>query len=129
MKEKRGHFLYRLFYPKESFFKIRVFSQCIVYWIHFQNIHAFTHQKTLIVCWIHFQNMHAFIRQKTLLHALLLLVFKIVENLHCIFQANHLAYIGAQNRKFASIYVVTSFSCEKSVIILINRNCVIREAK
>ena len=30
-KEKRGHFLYRLFCPKEIF-NICVLSQCIVYW-------------------------------------------------------------------------------------------------
>ena len=28
------------------FFYICVLYQCIVYWIHFQNIHTFTHQKT-----------------------------------------------------------------------------------
>ena len=44
------------------FFNIWVLSQCIVYWIHFQNIHTFTYQKTL-------------------LHILFLLVFKIVESL------------------------------------------------
>ena len=44
------------------FFNICVLSQCILYWIHFQNIHTFTYQKTL-------------------LYTLLLLVFKIVESL------------------------------------------------
>ena len=44
---------------------ICVLSQCIVYWIHLQNIHTFTYQKTLV-------------------HKLLLLVFKNVESLHCI---------------------------------------------
>ena len=33
---------------KGNFFKICVLSQCIVYWIHFQNIHTFTYQKTLL---------------------------------------------------------------------------------
>ena len=32
----------------EKFFKICVLSQCIVYCIHFQNIHTFTYQKTLL---------------------------------------------------------------------------------
>ena len=50
--------------PIGIFFKICVLSQCIVHWMHFQNIHTFTYQKTL-------------------LHALLLLVFKIVESLRC----------------------------------------------
>ena len=47
------------------FFNICVLSQCIVYWINFQNIHTFTYQKTL-------------------LHTLLLPVFKVVESLQCI---------------------------------------------
>ena len=34
-KEKWGHFLCRLFCPKEIFLDICVLSQCIVYWIHF----------------------------------------------------------------------------------------------
>ena len=61
-KEKRGHFLYRLFCLKEIFFKICILSQYIVYWIHFQNIHTFTNQKTLLL-------------------TLLLLGFKIVKSL------------------------------------------------
>ena len=43
----RGHFLYRLFCPKEICVNICVLSQCIAYWIHFQNIHIFTYQKVL----------------------------------------------------------------------------------
>ena len=40
--------------------------QCILYWMHFQNIHTFTYQKTL-------------------LHTLLLLlIFKMVESIQCI---------------------------------------------
>ena len=65
LKKKREHSFYRLFGLKGIFFKICVLSQCIVHWIHFQNIHNFTHQKPL-------------------LHTLLLLVFKIVESLQCI---------------------------------------------
>ena len=42
------YFFYRLFCPKEFFFfNICVLFQCTVYWIHFQNIHTFTYQKTL----------------------------------------------------------------------------------
>ena len=41
-KKKRA-FFYRLFWPKRLF-KIFVLSQCIVYWILFQNRHTFTHQ-------------------------------------------------------------------------------------
>ena len=36
--KKIGHFLYRLFCPKEIFFNICVLSQCVVYWIQFQNM-------------------------------------------------------------------------------------------
>ena len=64
-KEKTGYFLYRLFCPKD-FFNISVLSRFIVYWIHFQNIQALV------------------LYQKTSLHAILLLVFKIVESLQCI---------------------------------------------
>ena len=38
--------MYRSFCPKEVFFNICVLSECIVYWIHFQNIHTFTYWKT-----------------------------------------------------------------------------------
>ena len=62
-KERRRHFLYRLFCPKRIY--LNVLPQCLVYWIHFQNIHTFAYRKTLI-------------------HTLLLLVFKIVESLQCI---------------------------------------------
>ena len=32
---------------EQNFFKICVLSQCIVYWIRFQNIHTFTYQKNI----------------------------------------------------------------------------------
>ena len=47
-KEKRRHFLYRLFCP--NFFlllKICVISQFVVCWIYFRNIHTFTYQKNI----------------------------------------------------------------------------------
>ena len=59
-KEKRGHFC-TVYFVRRTFLKNFVLSQCIVYWIHFQNIHTFTYQKTL-------------------LHTLLLLVSNIVED-------------------------------------------------
>ena len=49
-----------LIFSKMIFFKICILCQFTVNWIHFQNIHTFTYQKTL-------------------LHKLLLLVFKFVE--------------------------------------------------
>ena len=47
-ERKKGHFLYRLFCPKEFFFNICVLSQSIVYWLHFHNIHTFTYEKILL---------------------------------------------------------------------------------
>ena len=53
----------------EVFFNICVLSQCIVYWIHLQNIYTFTYKKIL-------------------LHTLLLLVFKIVKSFQSVLNAH-----------------------------------------
>ena len=58
-KKKGGPFL-PFILSQGNFFNIVVLSQCIVYWLYFQNVHTFTYQKTLF-------------------HTLLLLVFKIVK--------------------------------------------------
>ena len=65
---------------EEIFLKICVSSQCMVYWIHFQNIYTFTYEETL-------------------LHTLLLLVFKIVfivslmeTDCHTVFPSIHTQY-------------------------------------
>ena len=63
-KKKQGIF-YTAYFVRRNFFNICVLSQCIMYWIHFQDIHTFTYQKIL-------------------LHTLLWLLFKIVESLQCI---------------------------------------------
>ena len=63
-KKKEGIFC-TVYFVRRKFFNICVLSQCIVYWIHFQNIYTFTYQKTLLC-------------------TPLLLVFKIVESLQCI---------------------------------------------
>ena len=34
---------------KGNFFNIYVLAQCILYWIHFQNVHIFTYQKALLI--------------------------------------------------------------------------------
>ena len=60
-RKKRAFFVPFLL-PEGNYLKIYVLFHYIVYWIHFQNIHAFTYRKTL-------------------LHTLLLLVFKIVKSL------------------------------------------------
>ena len=64
-ERKNRTFLVLFILSVGNFFNICVLSQCIVYWIHFQNIHTFTYLKTF-------------------LHTLLLLAFKIVESLQCI---------------------------------------------
>ena len=52
---------------EKNFLNICVLSQSIVHWIHFQNIHTFTYQKTL-------------------LYTFLLLVFKVLEIFQCAFK-------------------------------------------
>ena len=47
-KRKKGAFLETFVLPEGNFFNICVLSQCIVYWINFQNICTFTYQKTLL---------------------------------------------------------------------------------
>ena len=64
-QRKKRPFFVPFILPEGNVFNVCVLSQCIEYWIHFQNIHTFTYQKTL-------------------LHTLVLLVFKIVESLQCI---------------------------------------------
>ena len=60
-KEKRGHFLYRLFCPKGIFYRF-VLSQRIVYWIHFQNINPFTYENHYFinVCCLFLKSLKAF---------------------------------------------------------------------
>ena len=65
--KKKKKFFLPFILSKGNVFDICVLSRCIVYWIHFQNIHTFTYQKTL-------------------LHTLFCLFFKIVENLQCNFK-------------------------------------------
>ena len=61
-ERKKRAFFVPFILSEGIFFNICVLSQCIVYWIHFQNIHTFTYPKIL-------------------LHAHLLLVYKIDESL------------------------------------------------
>ena len=59
---------------EEYFFNICVLSQCIVYWLHFQNIYIFIYQKTLYTSYI------------------FLLVFKTVESFQCILKRKIWSY-------------------------------------
>ena len=45
-KRKRRAFYVQLILSKENYFQISVLFQCIVHWVHFQNIHTFTYEKT-----------------------------------------------------------------------------------
>ena len=51
---KKKRFLVTFVMSKGIFFNIGVLSQCIVYWINFQNIHTFTYPKILLHTFIHF---------------------------------------------------------------------------
>ena len=70
-KEKKKAFFCTVYFFRRNFFNICVSSQCIVYWIHFQNIHIFRY-------------IYIYIYIKKLLQTLLLLVFKFAESLQCI---------------------------------------------
>ena len=67
-RKKKKTFFLPFIFSEDSFFKICVLSQCIVYWINFQNIHTFTNQKIL-------------------LHTLVLLVSKTGKSLQCILKS------------------------------------------
>ena len=73
-ERKKRAFFVPFILSEGNIFNICVLSQSIVYWIHFQNIHTFTYQKTLP-------------------HTPLQLVFKIVENLQCILNSIGIMYI------------------------------------
>ena len=46
-ERKKRAFFVSFILSEGNFFNICVLSQCKVHWIHFQNIHTFTYQKTL----------------------------------------------------------------------------------
>ena len=47
-KRKNRAFFVPFIFSNGNFFNISVLSQCIVYWIHFQNIHTLTDRKILL---------------------------------------------------------------------------------
>ena len=67
LKKKREHFFVLFIFSGGIFFNTCLSCQCIVYWIHFQNILFLDIKK-----------------KKELLQTLLLLVFKFAESLQCI---------------------------------------------
>ena len=64
-ERKKNVFFETFILLERDFISIIVLSQCIVYWINFQNKYTSTYQKTL-------------------LHTILMLVFKIMESRYCI---------------------------------------------
>ena len=98
-KKKKGIFCTIYFVQRNFFFLIFVSSQCIVYWIHFQNINTFTYQKTL-------------------LHTLFLLVFIIVRSLQRILNLVCLRFCLLVN--IAQSYLIFHFriNCMLSLVIL-----------
>ena len=46
-EKKEGIFCIVCFVRRKFFFNICILSNCMVYWIYFQNIHTFTYQKIL----------------------------------------------------------------------------------
>ena len=57
-ERKKGAFFVPFILSEGNFFNICVLSQCIVYWIHFQNIHNFRYQKTLLYTLLFLDETH-----------------------------------------------------------------------
>ena len=104
-ERKKRAFFVPFNFSEGDFFNICVLSQCIVHWIHFQNIYSFT-------C------------QKPLLHTLLLLVFEIVESLKCILKyVAKREHVICSNKcrcewKFISWSIKQEVDCDLSVCVL-----------
>ena len=81
--KKIGHFLYRLFCPKEIFFNICVLSQCVVYWIKFLKCDICIYQNVIYQKHITYHISETFYiyftYQKTLLHTLFCLFLKLLK--------------------------------------------------
>ena len=96
-ERKKMAFFVPFILSERKLFKIRVLSQYIVYWIHFQNIRTFTYLKTL-------------------LHTLLLLVFKIVESIQCIlnliFPIKSFFYLTKKSRQ--NLKILRTKICSKN---------------
>ena len=77
-RKKRAFFVPFILF-EGNFFNTCVLSQCIVYWIHFQNIHTYTY----ICMYMYIHTEYTYI-SKSITPYIFLLVFKIVESLQCI---------------------------------------------
>ena len=47
-RKKKECIFCNAYFVRRNFFNICVLSQCLVYWINFQNMYTFTYQKTLL---------------------------------------------------------------------------------
>ena len=59
-KRKKRAFFVPFILPDGNFFKNCVLSQCLVYWVHSQNILTFTNQKILLHCCLFLKSSKAF---------------------------------------------------------------------
>ena len=91
-KRKKRAFFVPFILSEGNFFDICVLSQCIVYRIHFQNIHTFRYQKSS-------------------LHTLLLLVFNIIKSLQ---------YILKLESVYVSLKPGWKHNCPLSLLLEIN---------
>ena len=90
-RQKRSAFFVTFILSQGIFFNICVLSQCIVYWINFQNVYTFTYGKKL-------------------LYTLLQLVFKIIESLQCILKIS---------RKYGQLWLLVPLLCFQQKHVLI----------
>ena len=86
-KRRKWAFFVPFILSEGHFFNICVLSQCVVYWIHFQNIHTFPYQKTLFC-------------------TLLLLVFKTIESFQCILKWSDTFFLGSRGSCYHDFIVI-----------------------
>ena len=109
-RKKKERIFCTVYFARRKPSNIWVLSQCIVYWINFQNIYTFTNQNTL-------------------LHTLLLVVLKTTESLKCILKKVSWYYeSNGWNQKEQVLPVTKKMICEYSSIAsckaLLDLNCV-----
>ena len=59
-KRKKRAFFVLFILSEGNFFKICVLSQCVAYWIHFQNIQTFIYQKHYFICCLFLKSLKTF---------------------------------------------------------------------
>ena len=111
-QKKKESIFCTVYFGRRKPFNIWLLSQCMVYWINFQNIYTFTNQNTL-------------------LHILLLVVFKTTESLECILKKVSWCYISKskfyplQGKWFANILILHHVKrCWIWIVYDVQINCV-----